>query len=244
MRPAGHTKIAEPPAPAGGWLGLTVDFLGVFRWAFLPLGLLALVGMGIHTAADLLDDRVLALVERGAAALGSWSLMESWSEGFGAREQTHLARLVALVWELSADLLLALPVLGYRERTRKRDEAQRFVPPFLFVRPLAAASACLAGALAVARMVRGAFYLSFHELLGDSLAGVGSRTLALGVLAAVLGTLGWRAVVASFRHAQRLSRESAAGPRALGYGLPSAVLLSPLAVAALVEAAPILSLLS
>ena len=31
-------------------------FFGAFRWAFMPLGLFALVAVGVHAAADVVDD--------------------------------------------------------------------------------------------------------------------------------------------------------------------------------------------
>ncbi|MFP2909717.1 hypothetical protein ACLESD_32660, partial [Pyxidicoccus sp. 3LFB2] len=109
--------VASPPTSS--FIADVSRFLGGFRWAFMPLGLLALVAVGVHSAADTLDDRLLAVVDRVDAAFdslaGRFDVTAPMVEWLSLELRTRLARLLALVWELSADLVLALPALGYRE---------------------------------------------------------------------------------------------------------------------------------
>src|SRR4051812_11010007 len=89
----------------------------------MPLGLLALIAVGIHAAADSVDDRLLALVQD----LDAWleaifartEALQGWVDRIGSREQTVIARSLTLAWELAADLAIALPALGYREDASK-----------------------------------------------------------------------------------------------------------------------------
>ena len=90
------------------------------RWIFLPLGMCALVAVGTHAAADVVGDKVLFAVDRVDAffdaIFSSWSVTAPLVDLVGLGERTFFARAVALAWELSADALLAIPLLGYDER--------------------------------------------------------------------------------------------------------------------------------
>ncbi len=236
-------------------------FLGHFRWAFMPLGLLALIAVGVHAAADTLDDRLLAVVDLADAAfdrvVGRYGLTASLVDLLSLERRTTLARALALLWELTADGVLALPALGYREelsspvsshlpqRNTWRAMLSRCLrkPTTLrWIRPLATALVAVAGACTVARLVQGSVYLSWRELLGDGAADVVARGLALAALGGLLWRLGWRAVLRNLQHADAASELHARGPaRAFAYGLPGSALVAPLALAAALDASPLWS---
>ena len=94
-------------------------FVSNFRWLFMPLGLAALLAVGVHAAADTLDDRLLAVADAIDAAfdslVGRFTLTQGMVEWVALEERTTFARVLALLWELAADVVLVLPVLRYRE---------------------------------------------------------------------------------------------------------------------------------
>lgn len=242
-------------------------FLSNFRWMFMPLGLLSLVAVGVHAAADTLDDRILTVVDACDAAfdglVGRWAATQGLVDLLSLQGRTLLARGLTLAWELSADWVLALPALGWREVhvRRVRDplralrdpeapggwralltRALREPTPIRWVRPLATAAVVAAGACAVARSVQGATYLAWRGLLGEAVSGGVARVLALAVLVGVLASLGGRAVLRNLEHADTVCREEGrtrAG--ALRAGLVGSVLVAPLALAAWLDATPLLS---
>ncbi|WP_224365110.1 hypothetical protein [Hyalangium versicolor] len=259
------TPRAKPSGPLSG----LSRFMGGFRWAFMPLGLLALIAVGVHAAADTLDDRLLSLVDLADAAFDKWVGASSVTEGLvdlvSLEQRTVIARALALVWELSVDLVLALPALGYRESRASAEQEpwrkylQQDTRPtwrqlFLrslrkpttvrWTRPLATGAVVLAGACAVARLVQGSVYLSWRELLGEQAADVAARGLALGALVGILASLGWRAVLRNLQHADTASQENIHSRlQALSYGLAGSALAVPLALAAALDASPLLSFL-
>jgi hypothetical protein len=200
------------------------------RWVFLPLGLCALVAVGAHAAADVVGDRVLWVVDGVDAffdALWSkWSVTAPLVDLVGLTQRTWFARAVALSWELAADALIALPLLGYDERDAAREWTmarvllRRVRSPLRAVRPLATLLVSVAGACSVARMAQGSLRLALH------LGWLAALARAL-VLAALLVFLAPRAV---FR-----SLEDSSQPRRIGAGLLAAALLLPLMVAAVLS---------
>lgn len=244
-----------------GPLSALSRFLGHFRWAFMPLGLLALIAVGVHAAADTLDDRLLVLVDLADSAFdrvaGRFSLTESLVDLLSLERRTTLARALALAWELTADVVLAVPALGYREelvpQARPRFSPQ--LPPrdswramlvrclrrpttMRWIRPLATALVAVAGACTVARLVQGTVYLSWRELLGEGAADVAARGLALAALGGLLWRLGWRAVLRNLQHADAACETHARDfARAFALGLPGSALVAPLAL----DASPLLS---
>jgi hypothetical protein len=262
--------LTPPSAPAGPLAGLS-RFMGGFRWAFMPLGLLSLIAVGVHAATDTVDDRLLTLVDGLDAVFDRWVGGAPWAEGLvdllSLERRTQLARGLALVWELAVDLVLALPALGYRESRPPQEEDEpwrKYLPPreakpgwkalfarslrqptlIRWVRPLATAAVVLAGACAVARLVQGTVYLSWRELFGEGAADVAARGLALAALGGLLATLGWRAVLRNLQHADAASQEQVRSPwQALTYGLLGSALAVPLALAAVRDASPVLSFL-
>jgi hypothetical protein len=258
-----------PPAKPSGPLSGLSRFIGGFRWAFMPLGLLALIAVGVHAAADTLDDRLLSLVDLADAAfdrlVGGFSATEGLVDLISLEQRTTIARALALAWELSVDLVLALPALGYREARATPEQepwrkylqqdtrptwrqlfqrALRKPTTVRWTRPVATFAVVLAGACAVARLVQGTVYLSWRELLGEQAADATARGLAVGALVGILVTLGWRAVLRNLQHADTASQENVQNRlQALSYGLMGSALAVPLAIAAALDASPLLSFL-
>lgn len=239
MAAAARSKSAPSPAPArsvGGW-----------RWLFLPLGMVALVAVGAHAAADVLGERILAAVDQVEAWLdalfGAWSFTAPLVNLVSVETRTFLARGAALVWELWADVLLAAPMMGWQERPHgsgdEFKQAQALVrrtakrpTPLKLARPLYVAALSVAGACSVARLVRGTL-LSLGAL---------SRVLGALALATVLLVLASRAIVRSLEHADALTeRKSHTTARALSLGAVGTLVLLPLALAALLGASPVWS---
>jgi hypothetical protein len=210
--------------------------VGRVRWIFLPLGLCALAAVGAHAAADVVGDRVLWCVDRVDAffdaIFASWSVTAPLVDLVGLSQRTFFARAVALVWELCADALIAVPLLNYAERAAAQEWqlAQALLrkkpTPQRLVRPAATFLMSVAGACAVARMVRGSVQLAAHS---SPL----SRILAAATLLALLALLVPRAAFRSLEHADQ-------NGRAVSVGVFGTALLLPLMLGALF-ASPLLS---
>lgn len=171
------------------------------RWIFLPLGLCALTAVGAHAAADIVGDRMLWLVDKVDAffdaIFSAWSVTAPLVDLVGLEQRTFFARATALAWELAADALIALPLLGYDERPgwhelavarillRKRPTPQRLV------RPVATVLVAIAGACAVGRMVQSSVQLATHSALLSHL--LGASTL-FGLLILLVPRAGYRAL--------------------------------------------------
>lgn len=196
------------------------------RWMVLPLGLCALVAVGAHASADVLGDRILWAVDRVDAFFDAifsrWSVTAPLVDWVGLSQRVFFARGVALLWELSADALLILPLIGYEERAvpaelalaRKllRKTARKPLPSRI-VGPLCTAAIAIGGARAVAHLVRSSLFRA--PLIAHALGGA-----TLFLLVALFAS---RATLRSLEYAD--SRKPL-------LGLPSAVLLIPLAIAA------------
>lgn len=257
-----------PPSPAQRQFeGLVTEVsrkLSGFRWVFMPLGLVALVAVGVHAAADVVDDRILWLVDHADSLfdslVGRFQATASWVDAVGLEQRVKIARSAALIWELAADLILCWPALGYRERDAKKPvifetslqgaggfrqllRRLRSRPTTMRVfRPLAVGLVALAGGCAVARMVQGAVYLPIRGAIGDGPGGFVGRAAALVALVAVLYTLGWRAILRTLQDADTMSDEgNPSRAEAVWRGLPATLVVIPLAFAALAGATPLLS---
>ncbi len=268
--PPPGAALKPPPLPPSwrpkkGHVATISEFFGHFRWIFMPAGLFALVAVGVHAAADTLDDRLLRLFDHLDAVLdgyfGAYELTQPLVDWVGAEQRTVAARAIMLLWELCADALLALPALGYEEVAHPKPKAKkRFVPlesrrwPLLaarvkarpttlrLFRPLATGAMALAGACAVARMVQGALYLSMRQGVADDVAGPVARFCALFSLFGVVLSFGWRAVLQSLADAdETCESKGLRGRKAWTAGLIGSVLVLPLAVAAVVDASPVLA---
>ncbi len=250
-----------------GHVATISEFFANFRWLFMPAGLFALVTVGVHAAADTLDDRLLRLFDHLDAVLdgvwGAFTLTQPLVDWVGAEQRTVAARALMLLWELCADALLALPVLGYEEVSNPKPRPSRkkkFVPlesrswPLLMdrvrarpttlrlFRPVATAAMALAGACALGKMVHGALYLSIRQGIADDFAGPVARFCAVFALIGVLISFGWRAVLQSLADAdETCESRGLRGRKGLTVGLVGSLVVLPLAVAAVVDASPVLS---
>ena len=226
----------------------------------MPLGLSALLAVGIHGAADAVDDRLLWAVDQlDALADGlfaRWELTAPLVRWVDLEDATWLARALTLCWELAVDAAVALPALGYREsdaplpsrrpwrtpprRVDLRPLVRRLFErpaPMRLLRPAAAGAFALAGACAVARLVQAESYF-WLRAAGHAAANGGARLCALAALGWVLAALGGRAVLRSAQHAERAGAAVASRAGALRLGFWGNVLSAPLALAAVLWAAP------
>jgi len=218
-------------------------FFAWFRWLFMPVGLLALIAVGVHAAADVVDDRLLVLVE----SLDAWLdglLAQSerfapWVLRVDARERTVIARVLAVAWELSVDAIIAVPALGYDEddgvRASLKAVATRLnqaPTPMRVLRPLITGVFVIGGAYAVSRLVEGTLFVG---LVGDvatpEVAGTVARVAGVVAIFIVLASHGWRAVLRALQHAdeacevRRLKRPWLVGTLGTALSLPLAVAL-------------------
>ncbi len=250
------------------------SFLAAFRWAYMPLGLLALIAVGVHAAADTVDDRLLRVIEQLDAFFDSiWARTESlqsWVNAVDARERTLLARGITLAWELAVDLAIGFPMLGYREvdpREAKLRGGWKEVfkrlnqqpTPMRLLRPIITGVFALAGAYAIARMTEGALFLSIKAgVLPEGMAFPVARTFAAAAFLLVCAAFGGRAVLRALQHADdahspvkvKASDQvafitgSAKPPKPKSrwtLGLVGTALGLPLAIAALLDALPLLA---
>src|SRR5260370_11272066 len=186
-----------------------LERVGRIRWIFLPVGMCALTAVGAHAAADVVGDRVLWCVDRVDAffdaIFASWSVTAPLVDLVGLSQRTFFERAVAVIWELVADALIAVPLLGYQERDPAVElQAARILlrkkpTPQRLVRPLATLLVAVAGACAVARMVQGSVQLAFHSAWLSHLT-------AIGTLFALLLLLVPRACVRPLEHADAQGR--------------------------------------
>jgi hypothetical protein len=226
----------------------------------MPLGLLALVAVGVHAAADLVDDRVLRLVELLDAwldgLLAEWTLTAAWVNRFDSRERVALARGLALAWELAVDAFIAVPGLGYVEVSQ--DE-RRFSlgpqtwrsllarlnarpTPMLLMRPAVTAVFVVGGAYAVSRLVESTLFVGLvPDVASPEVAQVVARLLGGAALLAVLFSFGWRAVLRALQHADAACERAPTSMGRLLAGTWGTGLATPLAVALALEARSLLA---
>ena len=195
------------------------------RWVFLPIGLCALMAIGAHAAADVMSDRVLWAVDHVDALFDAlfsrWSVTAPLVDLVGIPQRTWVARSLALLWELAADWLLALPLLDYQERVAA-DELQRARallrrPSARLLRAVPALPVVLAGARAVARLLQSSL-LQFPQF---------SRLCAVVLLTLLCAILAPRAL---FR-----SLEVAAAKRKVALSFVELAVLIPLAICAVLS---------
>lgn len=211
------------------------------RVVLLPLGLCALIAVGVHASADVLADRVLWAVDAVDgffdAIFARWTLTAPLVDWVGLAQRSFIARGTALLWELAADVLLALPMLGYEERALPRELAlsrelltRAFRKPTArrIVRPLCTAAVSIAGACGVARLLRST--LLFFPALAN--------VCALAALLLTIALFSLRATLRSLEHAGAASESR--GDRAT-LGLFTAAVIVPLALAAVAGGSPLLS---
>lgn len=191
--------------------------------AFLyGLAAFCLVCMGVHAAADCIDDRIAHGVESIDAFIdgffGRFDLTRPLVDAVGARGITQFGRAVAFVWELMLDLLVGLSVFAFErkkdaresisaiareiaQRTQQaRSEGARVLA--MLVRPVLGACFVLAGSAATGRIVQGGVTLGLRGLFGGAAPTFG-QIAGLLVLGSCLVVLGVDAVAAAFSRASR-----------------------------------------
>lgn len=223
----------------------------------MPLGLFALVAVGVHAAADVVDDKILRVVEAldvfFDGLLAQYDATAAWVNKIDSRERTLIARGLALIWELAVDLFIALPALGYDELDEKErkfsliketwrtllERVNKQPTPMRLVRPLVTAIFVFGGAYGVSRLVESTLFVG---LVGDvapaDVAAVLARILAGTAMTIVLFSHAWRAVLRSLQHADETCIKAKHPWMA---GLWGSVLSFPLALALLLEAEALLS---
>ena len=92
-------------------------------------------------------------------------------------------------------------------------------------------------------MVQGSLYLSQREWMGDAFAGAIARGCAIGALVGVMLAFGMRAVLRNLQYADEIATEEPKQPylKIFAQGIAGSALVVPLALAAVLDAAPILS---
>lgn len=237
-------------------------FVSVFRGAFMPVGLFALVAVGVHAAADLVDDRLLVFIDAVDAWADGWlsrfDATAGWVDRVGPLQRTLLARLAALVWELAVDLLVVLPQLGYsegdevtarlafgRQTWRERlVRLNRAPAPMRVLRPFVTAVFAGGGAYAVARLVESTLFVALQgDVAPPAIAEGLARGLGVTALLLVLVSHGWRAVLRALQHAdETVEARVKLGRSPWPVGLWGTALSFPLALALLLEAQHLLAL--
>lgn len=154
---------------------------GFFGRVLLPLGLFSVLVVGLHVGSDRIDDHlfelfslldagfdaaVIFLIREGGALVGlDARTISEWTyraiELIDADEKTQMARTGALVVELAADFVLALPVFVHRREGTNilllRDQARRiFRDPTLLKLslPVAVLAAGLGGTISICREIQ------------------------------------------------------------------------------------------
>lgn len=243
--------------------------LSAFGRLSVPLGVFAVLAVGLHAGADRLDDALLValgLVDAqvdlyGARILGALfaalevgpTTIERWVatfvDGIGLEILESVARVLALGIELLADLIFAIPLLLPRGEARPLKDVLRSMvkDPTLFrwVAPLSAGFASLAGVLTIATHLQVLVYASVQDLSAlPRLAELSASALGALVLVLTAWRLWVRAILASVHWADRLAvrdttREVPMLRRRLRGWLITLVVF-PVTVLAVFEAVPLL----
>jgi hypothetical protein len=214
--------------------------MGLFRWASVPLGMMCLVAVGIHLAADGLDDALLPALQPVDAFFDSlFSDSATWVNAIESRQIALIARGLSLALELLGDFFFAIPLLGFELKTsaeslpRLRTLFLR-VPTIFF--PALTFVFVFAGALSLSRLVESTAYLGLSgDVTSPKVAAVVARFLSALCVALVLFSLGLKAIDSSWQRGWRLGQK---GWRA---GFLRCGLALPLAVVALLQAPALLA---
>ncbi|MEQ8280838.1 MAG: hypothetical protein RMA76_35685 [Deltaproteobacteria bacterium] len=195
------------------FLGRLSMTLGLFRGLFLPVGLFAVVAIGIHAGSDRVDDLSFVLFNFFDARLDdllAWliqnvygaldvSVSTTAAHTFKAIDFIDLevkawaARWTALLVELGADLIFAIPIFRHRtDDVPILDNLRKLYLDFTVLRlvaPLAALLASISGVVIVAQKVQVGTHEAVKSLPYLSL-GAGRVAAVVGIVALVLVT--WR----------------------------------------------------
>lgn len=228
---------------------LSRGFLGLFRWAFVPLGLLSLVAVGVHVAADALDDALLPSLQ----SLDVWfdSLFAShtstatWVHVVESREQTLIARGLSLGLEVLTDIFYALPLLSFSTSDSSNvllrstpQPKMKLARPALILLPLFTFLFVCAGALAISRLVESTVYFGLSgDLASPETAAISARGISVFSVLLAITSLGIHALSDTFKRAQQRSLIHSFG------GIRRSLLAVPLVLVMAVEALTYLSMI-
>lgn len=254
------------------FLGKLSKTIGLFRGAFLPVGLFAVVAIGIHAGSDRVDDYSFLLFNFLDARLDdllAWvithlygaidvSVSTTAAHTFHAIDFIDLevkavaARWTALFVELGADLIFAIPIFRHRsDGVKPLEVARKIYLDFTVLRlvaPLAALLASISGVLIVAQKVQVGTHQAVADLPYLSL-GAGRVAAVVGIVA--LALVAWRlavAVIASAatwadRRAELDRSRSVAVRRRRMRGVWTALVILPITFFAVFQATPIVATL-
>lgn len=201
--------------------------IGRFRGFFLPFGLFAILAVGIHSGADHIDDATFAglnffdgllddLLTRvvgglwrffGASQATTQAAIYEAVDLIDLEVKDQAARFVALMVELVADVLLAVPCFRFREKAVSLAGVVKKTlkdPTVLRISaPVAAVMASIAGVSIITREIQVVTNARLLEIEASA-SFAGWIASAFGVLALVLVTwrLGWVVAVATARWAE------------------------------------------
>lgn len=243
--------------------------IGLFRGIFLPFGLFAIVAVGIHAGSDCVDnysfvlynfldarlDDLLTFVITRAYGLFDISVQTTATHTFKVVDFIDLdvkdwaARWTALLVELGADLIFAIPIFRHQsDGTPLREFARRTWQDFTILRavaPLAAVFASISGVLVIARevqvathtMIVGAPYITRYATKGAA---------AVGIIALILVTWRLGAAVAGAamnwadRRAKLDKERFVTERRRRSRGAITAAIILPITFLAVFQATPII----
>jgi hypothetical protein len=145
--------VAKRPPPSRGdralrYITFVSQVIAGFRWFFMPVGLFALIAVGVHSGADVLNNVILRVLDSLSGLLiggvggfldGFCSLLrlgheraDAWTVAFGDAiglpQRAAAAKALAFFLELAVDFLVALPALGYRERAPENQKLRALQP--------------------------------------------------------------------------------------------------------------------
>ena len=236
-----------------------------FRGLFLPLGLFALLAVGIHSGSDRLDDLTLVALNFGDRLLDQLLalVIEPVWRFFGASDRVtqaavflavdfidlavkdQIARWAALGTELLAYLVLAFPVVRHRQGQRSVLVAIKKTvrdPTVLRVAaPLASVAGCLSGVVIVTRELQVGIHTHLLSVeAAASFAGWVASAVGVVGLVLVVWRLAWVIALGAFRWADKKAvadeQRGVSGPRRRLRGWFTGVVALPISLFALLEA--------
>ncbi len=247
-----------------GFIAGLSRFIGLFRGLFLPFGLFSILAVGIHSGSDHVDDhtfvlynwldgwldRALAAVVRFSFTLINGTEAEIAKASYQAADLIDLevkqvaSRFTALIVEILADVMLALPVFWYRARTFSiRDYLRdlKDITVLKIVAPISAVFASLAGILIISREVQVAVHSGLNKVsFLSAYSGVAASVAGLLALLLVTWRLGWVVTYAAARWAELRAnddREEGVKPiKRRMRGWVTALVALPISIWALIDA--------
>jgi len=235
----------------------------------VPVGLFAVIAVGLHAGADRVDDYARLAIDALDARMDAWGAQalswlfealevgpkraQRWVFGFidfvdlDARD--WMARATALVVELLADLALALPLFFHRHGPRtwkqKMHDVLRDPTLLLLLAPVAALLASVAGVLTICRELQVVLHALVEDLSGlPRLAELVASVFAGMILLLVVSRLMTRLVLGALSWADRVAEKDRSQGRPAWRrrlrGWGLAVLVVPVTLLAVVEAVPLL----